>query len=482
MPGRLALTVLLATAIAATAQAAGPFALATGESIELGRQIFAHDWAEPESWAGSEPLGAGGDGLGPLFNAASCAACHQQGGMGGAGGNEHNVEVLSVAVTRPLRNRDRDVLLDRAHALHPQFGRDNASFVLHRYGFGTGEVLLQYTFWKDQLIGRSPSGRALLDASAPRQVVAGVPLEIAYRNTPPLWGLGLIEQIRADAGHRVRRDLVRVQQRLQQQGSSVSGRIPKTPDGEQGWYGWRGHVGTLRDFVLNACANELGLEVPKRSQPENPLTAAAGQKHRPKLDLTKPQVTALTAYIAQLPQPIRVVPGDPFERQAAVAGERLFHQIGCGECHVDDVGEVRGLYSDLLLHDMGPRTSDQSTSIPEQVPARRVTHSTGGYSGGNVTMSIPAQELATNIDQEWRTPPLWGVADSAPYFHDGRAQTLDEAIRWHDGEAARSAHEYDRLFDEHQRQLLTFLGTLRAPQIADESAVSRSAVAETMSR
>ena len=41
----------------------------------------------------------------------------------------------------------------------------------------------------------------------------------------------------------------------------------------------------------------------------------------------------------------------------------------------------------------------------------------------------------TNLAQEWRTPPLWGVADSPPYLHDGRAYTLEDAIRLHDGEA-----------------------------------------------
>jgi CxxC motif-containing protein (DUF1111 family) len=187
------------------------------------------------------------------------------------------------------------------------------------------------------------------------------------------------------------------------------------------------------------------------------------------LDLTRGQVTALTAYIAHLPRPVRIEPDDPDERQAAVDGERLFQLIGCAECHVEAVSSVEGVYSDLLLHDMGPRTSDQSTSIPEQTPARRVSRRVGGYSGGSIATTIPSQVIPTNTDQEWRTPPLWGVADSAPYFHDGRALTLDEAIRLHDGEAAASAQEYRGLSDENRQQLLTFLGTLRAPPSDSET-------------
>ena len=41
------------------------------------------------------------------------------------------------------------------------------------------------------------------------------------------------------------------------------------------------------------------------------------------------------------------------------------------------------------------------------------------------------------LPEEWKTPPLWGVADSAPYFHDGGSPTLDAAIRRHEGDAAQ---------------------------------------------
>ena len=61
---------------------------------------------------------------------------------------------------------------------------------------------------------------------------------------------------------------------------------------------------------------------------------------------------------------------------------------------------------------------------------------------------------------EWRTPPLWGVADSAPYLHDGRAETLDDAIRRHDGEAAKTKTRYTKLAAGDRKALVSFLSSL----------------------
>jgi len=66
-------------------------------------------------------------------------------------------------------------------------------------------------------------------------------------------------------------------------------------------------------------------------------------------------------------------------------------------------------------------------------------------------------------EDEWRTPPLWGLHHSAPYLHDGRAATIDEAIRLHGGEAAPSAHRYRQLAPRDRGQLERFLDSLEAP-------------------
>ena len=86
------------------------------------------------------------------------------------------------------------------------------------------------------------------------------------------------------------------------------------------------------------------------------------------------------------------------------------------------------LYSDLLLHDMG-RLGDGVVQ---------------GDAGG----------------RDMKTAPLWGVRVSAPFLHDGRAPTIDAAIRAHDGEAAASRGRYTQLSAVQRQQLIDFVNSL----------------------
>ena len=106
---------------------------------------------------------------------------------------------------------------------------------------------------------------------------------------------------------------------------------------------------------------------------------------------------------------------------------------------------VEQIYSDLLLHRMGaPLVGGGSYNEPP-APLPDVS---------------PGEEPRPD---EWRTPPLWGVADSAPYMHDGRAATLEEAIRLHGGQGADAAQRFAKLRGYQQAHLVAFLKTLRAP-------------------
>jgi CxxC motif-containing protein (DUF1111 family) len=70
---------------------------------------------------------------------------------------------------------------------------------------------------------------------------------------------------------------------------------------------------------------------------------------------------------------------------------------------------------------------------------------------------------------------LWGLRDSAPYLHDGRAATVDEAIRWHGGQAFDSREAYRELSDSGREAVLTFLSTLvaREPAPTVTAAISK---------
>jgi hypothetical protein len=71
------------------------------------------------------------------------------------------------------------------------------------------------------------------------------------------------------------------------------------------------------------------------------------------------------------------------------------------------------------------------------------------------------------LSVEWRTPPLWGLADSAPYMHDGQARDIEQAIGRHDGQARAVRARYDALIGPQKMQLRKFLLSLSAPDDAE---------------
>jgi CxxC motif-containing protein (DUF1111 family) len=264
--------------------------------------------------------------------------------------------------------------------------------------------------------------RACLDEIGAKDVAIG----ITARNPPPLFGTGLIDGLADTEFERVAR----------QQPPSTRGRVHRLKDGRIGRFGWRAQVARLEQFVLSACANELGLEVPGHHQAVSPLAPDAQARG---LDLTAEECAALVEYVRSLPPPVSPDPSDA--QAAAVAeGRRLFHSAGCASCHIPDLGSVRGIYSDLLLHDMGEELSDR-----------------GSYDTEN---SASRDYLKRG---EWRTPPLWGVRDSVPYLHDGRARSLAQAVALHGGQGAVSAHRFRALGPGQQSQVLAFLNSLAAP-------------------
>jgi cytochrome c peroxidase len=207
--------------------------------------------------------------------------------------------------------------------------------------------------------------------------------------------------------------------------------------------------------------------------------------------------------VASLPPPKFVRPDSAEKQRLVDAGRKVFHKIGCAACHVENIGQIQGIYSDLLLHDMGPKLADPVLAQPTLVVAsqnltsqQRVesiqqqpvakTQTPHMYYGGSVVtsamfstgdseftlftpvdsrtaMQTEFRPLETNRSQEWRTPPLWGLADSAPYMHDGRAATIAEAIVLHGGEATATTSRYLALELEDRLALVEFLNCLRAP-------------------
>lgn len=446
------------------------------------------------TWTVKDPLCPTGDGLGPTFNERSCVACHFQGGVGGGGPNEKNVDLLSIGELKTQSEIARNQIRKKTDDIHPLFA-GSATTMLHRFHVSTHFLNNKYELWRMQRLGLRPPtaddaawrerARALLakrqqNPSVEIAKLFEIPLRISHRSTPALFGAALIDAIPDD----VIREEAAVQKN---RNSKVAGRVPPAnslpapkvpqrfdlaailiePRVPVGRFGWRGQTASLREFVLGACANELGLEVPDHPQGKDPFKI---EYTPPGLDLTMEQCDQLIVFVASLPRPQQIMP-DIKEQVAQVdLGERIFERVGCAACHVKKLGNVDGLYSDLLLHDMGPNLADPVPANPDVItnpPIARIVQTT--YFGA-VTELIATESQTTppvsTRRQEWRTPPLWGVRDSGPYLHDGRARTLEDAIALHGGEATSSVHAYQELSRFDRERLVKFLNTLAAPDVA----------------
>jgi CxxC motif-containing protein (DUF1111 family) len=217
------------------------------------------------------------------------------------------------------------------------------------------------------------------------------------------------------------------------------GRPRMLPDGRVGKFGWKAQFATLEEFVASACANELGLGNPLMEQAQ-PLAHGAYAKVKP--DLDQNQFHSLAAFVDTLPRPTAVVPFDLKERADVERGHTLFEQVGCTVCHAPDIGGVAGIYSDFLLH--------------------RVTNASDLGSGYAEVPTVPLPH-GHPLPDEWKTPPLWGVADSAPYFHDGGSPTLEAAILRHHGDAAVVTRAFESLPTADREAIVRFLKSLKAP-------------------
>ena len=383
----------------------------------LGRRLFLREWTA------DDPRGRGGDGLGPVFNERSCVACHGLGGPGGGGSLGKNVELLTV-INSSIKKKskpDRTLL----GAIHPAL-LETGGIVLHRFGLSP-----KYADWR-------ANTRALDDKKFPWSMKVqeltkeGFRVVFSRRNAPALFGSGRIDSISEDA--------ILAEENRQNalawyadSATNLRGRVSRLKDGRIGRFGWKGQVADLNEFVRTACANEMGLEVPGHHQVADPL--GYGDRDIPRLDMSDDDCRALVSYVRYLPAPV--------ERSAEFteAGRIVFDRIGCAECHRPRLGNVEGIYSDLLLHDMGQGLSDD-----------------GQYYGSDDGISP-----GTPKSQEWKTPPLWGLAASGPFLHDGRAKTITAAIKAHGGQGQVAVKAFNSLSQPQMSQIMSFLHSLQGP-------------------
>lgn len=310
---------------------------------------------------------------------------------------------------------------------------------------GTGDIrVVKATRWEggrcDLL--RDEGGDNIQQAATPRLLGLGLgPETIPARanrrasvRPTSLYGLGLMEAIPLET-------LEALADPDDSDGDGVSGRLGRSEEGRPGRFGRKAEVTTIRDFVDSALRFELGFSTPEHPVEErlNGRDLPPGADPMPEPEIDARGVDLLTEYIRYLaPPPRQVLPTGP-RADSVAGGESLFEDVGCTDCHVPalETGRHRvaalsrqdvELYSDLLLHDLGAELA--------------------GVCGPGATPT------------EHRTAPLWGLRDQQSFLHDGRADSLSDAIALHGGEAAHSLAAFQALSAGDQRLLLLFLASL----------------------
>ena len=213
---------------------------------EAGRDLFLHEWTP------GDPLAARGDGLGPVFNASSCVACHQQGGVGGSGSQEHNVTVFTRAPKAGAAT----------HGVIHQFAIDAASQetlqnVSAQFPKKSRPTLADLLAVLPKPANSPAGGQVIQVATVPE-------IDIGQRNT-----LRFSAQVhrrdpgRGDPGQRAQS--AREARPVGSEWRAVpAGRAAKLSRKRVGKFGWKANIGNLSEFVRVACATSWGSAIPCR--------------------------------------------------------------------------------------------------------------------------------------------------------------------------------------------------------------------------
>jgi CxxC motif-containing protein (DUF1111 family) len=399
----------------------------------IGNAFFNSAWIVAPATAGAR------DGLGPLFNARSCDACHANDGRG----------------QPPVKEGERPVSLVMQFAT-PTPGANNEPGADPRYGanlnpFAIGSVPPEGTVRIRQrdIHGKFADGEEYTLA-APEYSFE----ELAYgelardtqfspRVAPSVFGSGLLQAIpesqvleRSDPDDKDR--------------DGISGRPNHVWDHVAkrtvvGRFGWKANQPDIAHQTAAAFAAEIGMSSslrPLQNCTEHQTACVAAP------DGGKPEVSdeifqRIVHYQRMLAVPVR----RNLDSSDVRRGAELFLDAGCAACHRPTLVTAQDKdepwlskqtihpYTDLLLHDMGDALADGRSDFEAS-------------------------------GTEWRTPPLWGlglqqtVNGHTRLMHDGRARNAQEAILWHGGEAEAAANAFRGMSREDRAALLKFLDSL----------------------
>ena len=391
----------------------------TGEPFLLGRRLHHTDFgdgthAEQPNPVYPEQIGK----LGPKYVNRSCVACHA-----------NNSRALPPALGQLMLQSVVHVAKDATGTPDPVLG----SFLQPQNTNGAGEdsvVISSYT----TVNGTYGDGTPYTLQKPNYSFSPYTPAFYSVRLAPQLVGLGLLEAV----SETTIENLAAAQAAAS---NGIAGRArmvidPETGQSRLGRFAYRGAQSRVKHQIAAALNSDMGVTT-------SVYPILDGDTNSGPVELSDIDLTNWVRYVSTLGVNARRNLTDT----NCLHGEQLFASANCTACHVPTlqtspyhpIAELRNQtihpYTDLLLHDMGPGLADN-------------------LGEGNASGS------------QWRTSPLWsigltpGESGGEAYLHDGRARTLEEAILWHDGEAAASREAFQAMSATDRAALIDFLKSL----------------------
>jgi CxxC motif-containing protein (DUF1111 family) len=356
-------------------------------------------------------------GLGPIFNATSCADCHQNMAVGGGA----QTTVLRAGhVSRGEHSRD--------NYLHDSKRRSDTNG-----SSGTFTAATAVLTNGDTIPDRSLINQRAICADAQSHVTA------AENISTPRLSLSVL----GDAFVEAVPDVTFLALAKQNGGEAIMVPVFESPNtSEVGRFGWKNQHASLFSFAGDAYFNEMGIT--NELFPDEATTACepAGVPHPNDVDH---DLVNLTLFMRATKVPSR----GPITAQVN-QGQAIFESIGCATCHV----------STLVTAPAGTTMHGGAYLVPAALGSKQF-HPFGDFllhdigTGDGIQQNGPA-DTAYKI----RTAPLWGLRTRTQLLHDASAMTLEQAIQKHTHEAATEAQKFSQLSPAQKQLLNVFLNSL----------------------
>jgi len=401
-------------------------------TFSIGNAFFNSPWVVAPATAAAR------DGLGPLFNARSCDACHNNDGRGRPPepGEQPISLVIQFATAAPGPHGEP--------AADPRYGANLNPFAVAGVP-AEGSLRIRYR----EIHGTFADGEPFVLLAPEYELVdlAYGPLDASTgfspRAAPAVFGVGLLEAIPEE-------QILALADPNDADGDGISGRPNRvwnrrTQRVELGRFGWKANQPDIEHQTAAAFSSEMGLttsllpgSICTEVQRECLAAPSGGDP-----EVSDEIFQRVVQYQRTLGVPARRNLDDPMVR----AGAKLFAAAGCPACHHPTfvtaattaepalANQTIHPFTDLLLHDMGPELADTRADFDAS-------------------------------PSEWRTPPLWGlglqktVNGHTRLLHDGRARNVAEAILWHGGESTRAREAFRSMSKQEREALLKFLESL----------------------